>query len=200
MELYLLADKHGTLVDTTTGKAKEVWEFMLIQTPGMQRIAAFISPIDAEICKKYLNRQTHGTKNEYEIVRHTAPQVKSFFKEMPLPVSLVMGICIDDRGQLVITNGCYSLAHLTLNPMDIGWLFLDRPQPQRTVFDSLRAQFQRWHATEYLDELTDATLLDQQQLAKTAAVALAAIGARTGTKESGVVVFSCKQKAWRRLQ
>lgn len=38
MELYLLADKHGTLVDTTTGKAKEVWEFMLIQTPGMQRI------------------------------------------------------------------------------------------------------------------------------------------------------------------
>lgn len=200
MKLYLLGERSGTFIPLPNGKATKVLEFLTVESPGGSGIAMFASPLDAEICRHYLNRQNHrGRKNEYELVTHSDIEVKTMIRTHRHCGRLIAGFATDAAGMLVIQEGVHSLAHMNLLPADMAWLFEGAPEPKQSAAKTLYETFVNLNAADYLDELEKLGALDQEALTDLAELAVSRIGVKARGNGQGFSVFSIYEKKWRRL-
>jgi hypothetical protein len=180
-------------------------ELLTIQHPSIgECFALFLSPVDAAICKQYLNRQRHdGQNNHYEMRAHTDPAVvnniKTVGRATQMRASLVSGFATDASGKLVIQAGLYSLVHMPLLPGDMNWIFAAAPKPKPDVLTSVYAGIAQYGAPDHQDDINRLDMMEPEAINKIAEIALAQIGARTAGTGNGFSLYSPSRQAWRRL-
>jgi hypothetical protein len=205
MSLYVLAEKRGTQIDGRSGAAQPLVELLTIQHPRVgECFALFLSPVDAAICKQYLNRQRHdGLKNDYEMRVHSDPAVVHCIKTLgaatQMKASLVSGFATDAAGKLVVQGGLYSLVHMPLLAGDMNWLFAGGPKPRPDVLTSAYEQISRYGALDHPDDINRLDMMEPEAINKIAEIALAQIGAKTAGTVNGFSVYSPSRQTWRRL-
>lgn len=205
MSLYVLAEKRGTRIDAQSGASQALVELLTIQHPSIgECFALFLSPVDAAICKQYLNRQRHdGQKNHYEMRVHTDPAVANNIKTVgratQMRASLVSGFATDASGKLVVQAGLYSLVHMPLLPGDMNWIFAAAPKPKPDVLTSVYAGIAQYGAPDHQDDINRLDMMEPEAINKIAEIALAQIGAKTAGTGNGFSLYSPSRQAWRRL-
>ena len=205
MSLYVLAEKRGTQIETPSGASQTLVEVLTIQHPNIgECFALFLSPVDAAICKQYLNRQHHeGQKNRYEMRIHSDPAVVNCIQTVgratQMRASLVSGFATDSSGKLVVQGGLYSLVHMPLLAGDMNWLFAGRPKPKPDVLTSVYAGIAQYGAADHQDDINRLDTMEPEAINKIAEIAFAQIGARTAGTGSGFSLYSPSRQAWRRL-
>lgn len=205
MTLYVLAEKRGTQIDARSGAAQPLVELLTIQHPRVgECFAIFLSPVDAAICKRYLNRQRHaGLKNDYEMRIHSDPAVvnciKTAGRSTQMKASLVSGFATDATGKLVVQAGLYSLVHMPLLAGDMNWLFAGGPKPKPDVLTSAYEGFAQYGAPDHEDDINRLDMMEPEAINKIAEIAFAQIGAKTAGTANGFSLYSPSRQAWRRL-
>lgn len=205
MDLYVLAERRGIVQEVPSGLSNEIVELFLVEHPACGQVTGlFLSPVDAELCAQYLNRQAHeGLRNRYEIRRHTDPAVQHNVRHLGETLgalaSLVIGFTTDAAHQLVVKGGCYSLAHLPLRGADMNWLFGAGPQPRQDVLKSAFEILAEHGADDHAGELESMARLEADAIEKIAAIALRQIGARTAGTPVGLSIYSPSRQGWRHL-
>lgn len=205
MSLYVLAEKRGTHLDAQSGVVQPLVELMTIQHPRVgECFALFLSPLDAAICKQYLNRQRHnGLKNDYEMWIHSDPAVvnciKTAGRATQMKASVVIGFATDASGKLVVQAGQYSVVHMPLLAGDMNWLFAFGLKPKPDVLTSAYEEIARYGAPDHHDDINRLDMMEPEAINKIAEIALAQIGARTAGTGNGFSLYSPSRQAWRRL-
>ena len=205
MSLYVLAEKRGAHIDAQSGTSQESVELLTVQHPRIgEDFALFLSPVDAAICKQYLNRQRHdGQKNQYEMRLHSDPAVVNCIKTVgratQMRASLVSGFATDDAGKLVVQAGLYSLVHMPLLAGDMNWLFAGGQKPKPDALTSVYAALAQYGAVDHQDDINRLDMMEPEAINKIAEIALAQIGARTAGTGNGFSLYSPSRQAWRRL-
>lgn len=205
MSLYVLAEKRGTRIDSQSGAAQPLVELLTIEYLSVREcFALFLSPVDAAICKQYLNRQRHdGERNAYEVRLHRDPAVVNCIttigRATQMKASLVSGFATDASGKLVVHGGLYSLVHMPLLAGDMNWLFADGLKPKPDVLTSAYEGIARCGAPDHQDDINRLQTMEPEAIDKIAEIAFAQIGAKTAGTGSGFSVYSPSRQAWRRL-
>ena len=205
MSLYVLAEKRGTQIEAPSGASQALVEVLTLQHHSIgECFALFLSPVDAAICKQYLNRQHHeGQRNRYEMRIHSDPAVVNCIKTVgratQMRASLVSGFATDNSGKLVVQAGLYSLVHMPLLAGDMNWLFAGGPKPKPDVLTSAYAGIAQYGAADHQDDINRLDMMEPEAINKIAEIALAQIGARTAGTGTGFSLYSPSRQAWRRL-
>ena len=199
---YLLGESCGTIITLPFFRAKRVAEFLTIKFPGGEAVAIFLSRLDAEICRQYMNLQSdNGKKNAFELIVHQDERVQVFKKMGNQAYHLVCGFISDAKNKkLVIQGGCYSFMHFGLYPDDNEWLLWGGRKPTRDILKSVQETFSKVGELGYINELKTLDELDAQSLAQLARDAILKIGTSI-QKQNGVipVVFSPRRRKWVKL-
>lgn len=202
LPLYVLAESRGFVL--SANRSGPVVEVMTVRHGPVERFGFFMSMLDAALCRDYLNRQAHaGTRNKYEIRSIDDPDVVQCVRDFGgagQTGTVVMGFSVGPDQKLVVSDGLYSLVHMTCTAGDMNWLFAGVRRPQQTVFDAILRQFGGWGAQDHLEDVQMLVDLPPQSLTKLAEAALALIGVRTAGSDGGCAVFSPGRQAWRILQ
>lgn len=204
LNFYLLGEPRGTYLTSPVGDPTDVTEFFVIGYPGGEAIGIFISRLDAEICRLYLNRQNHDDRrNEYEMVGHKDRRVAIIKKSkiaIP-PCHLISGFVADAKTRkLVLQGGCYSLMHAGLFADDQNWLLWGEEKPQRDILSFMQKSFAACGEDGYLEELRELDGLDGQNLMKLAQIAVLQIGVMTSGTPTIPVFFSPRREGWIELK
>jgi hypothetical protein len=203
---YLLGEMRGTAITIPQLEATEVTEFLTIGFPigGVEHeaVAVFMSKLDAEICRQYLNRQNHeGSRNTYELLANTDSQVQIIKKTGNRPARLVVGFVLDQTTRkLVVQGGLYSLMHFDLHATDQDWLLNGGQKPAHSVMESVRREFLRMGEPGYQDELAELEKLDEKSLISLAKLAVLQVGALPVGNPTIPAVFSPRRQGWAELQ
>lgn len=206
MELHVLAEKNIRFLELPSGKKQEVVDLLLIHQRNVSsRFGIFMSPLDAAICKQYLNRQLDDREkeNKYEIRSHTDPAVIFNVREMGKAFGtcgcLIPGFAVSESGRLVVQGNLYSLASMPLLSGDMNWLFGTSPKPSPDVVTSAVAQLEQYGATDHMSDIEMLARISAEDLRKLAALAVSQIGIEAKGTGVGFAVYSPSRRAWRRL-
>lgn len=199
---YLLGEHQGTLITTPQLEVTQVTEFQTIgfSVGGVEHeaTAVFLSRLDAEISRQYLNRQNHeGSRNQYELVANTDSRVQILEKSGNPLARLVVGFVLDETTrQLVVQGGLYSLMHFGLQIDDQNWLLNGGEKPAHSMMESLQAEFAKMGEPTFLDELAELEKLDQKSLVSLAKLAVLQVGSLPVGNPTIPAVFSPRRKGW----
>lgn len=195
---YLLGEAHGAVLRLATGQSTPITEFLTISFAYGKAIALFASKLDAEICRQYLNRQSHdGHKNCYAVVASTDPRVGILKQVGNPPARLVVGFVLDQAtGKLVVQGGLYSLMHFNLHTADQEWLLNGGRKPSHSVIESVHSAFSGMGVPSHMDELTELDSLDDRMLVKLAETAIQKIGSLPIGNPAVPAVFSPRRQDW----
>ncbi len=193
--LYLLGEEHGSVMYLESGQIQHlITEFMTID----YAIALFVSRLDAEICKQYLNQ---CDQNRYKVLVNSNQRVGIIKEVGDTPASLVVGFVLDQAtGTLVVQGGIYSLMHFSLNPDDQSWLLDGGSKPAVSVIDSARRTLSQMGGHTYIDELEELEKLDEKSLSNLAKIAVQQAGILQSGNPTIAAVFSPRRKAWIELK
>lgn len=207
MSLYVLIERGARVVSPLfTGPVMEFFQpaFLL---PGSAspapHLALFLSPVDAALCKKYMNtRPRQGEDNRYEMALHDAPDVMNamnYVMSQGARLCLILGFSTDTAGRLVIRDGCYSLSSWTLTQADLVCLQGLGTKSAHHVLEKAYAVLAEHGADGYEEDIQRLDLEGPPAIHKMAELALAQIGAVKNVQDGGFSIFSPSQARWRKL-
>lgn len=196
-QFFLLGEPRANIFEIHSGAVTEITEYFAIVNSGYNAVAIFLSRLDAEICRQFLNSQyLEGQQNRYEIVGYQNDRLKTIRMIRNSPCQFVVGFVLDQSRKLFIQNGCISLMHFKLNPGDVDWLIFDGNKPERDIASTVFSTFSSVREEKYLRELSELQFLDVGALEDMAREAVRQIGVMRTGNPTIPAVYSPYRKRW----
>lgn len=197
-KVYLLGEQSGVVTSFKLNKTTVVTEFFTISFTGGESIGLFLSKLDAEICRQYLNTQEHeGKKNKYELITCNDSRVEILRDFEKLPFRLITGFVLDAHSKkLVIQGGCYSVMHFGLSDDESKWILWNENRPEQNTLSLLRSLFLHVGEGGYIEEIEMLNDMDQHSLENLAKEAVIQNGLLPKGIASKPAVFSPSRKRW----
>lgn len=199
LNVYLLGEQSGTIIGLPSGESRAVMAFNTIKFGNNEEaVAAFLSPIDAEICRHYLNeQQCDGQRNDFEVIKHSDPRVKGISALRNWSFRLVCGFVLDQvTKKLVVQGVCPSSMHFSIHPEDQAWMFGTGMRPEFGVMSEVQRTFAVAGEGGYLGELRKLVGLDGKSLTRLANVAVRKVGVLLEGNPKIPAVFSPRRGGW----